>query len=191
MSIIEIIQAEVIRSSEGYKVSAPDHYDFWHEHIQYVYAESLSLAQKHHADTEIVALAALLHDIALIRQVGDRKEHHRNGAIMAENMLRAHGCDEATVQRVAACILHHRSCREAENIEERCVADADILAHFDNIPMWFNLAFNRYHLELNQVREWLQNAFEQDFADLSEETQADFRQKYELICKIVLGGTPS
>ena len=33
---------------------------------------------------EIVSLGALLHDIALINRVGDRKDHHINGEIIAK-----------------------------------------------------------------------------------------------------------
>ena len=48
----------------------------------------LALAQKYGADIEIVKLGALLHDIALICKVGDRKDHHINGKILAEEILK-------------------------------------------------------------------------------------------------------
>lgn len=67
MGLVEKIKAEILNESDEYKQNAADHYDFWNEHIKYVYHESLILAQKFHADMEIVALGSLLHDIALIR----------------------------------------------------------------------------------------------------------------------------
>lgn len=56
------------------------------------------------------------------------------------------------MDRVIGCVINHRSSKNATNIEELCVADADILAHFDNMPMLFNSAFNRNNIRLNEVR---------------------------------------
>ena len=61
-----------------------DHFDYWNEHIKYVYIESQKLAIKYGADMEIVKLGALLHDIALICKVGSKKDHNINGKILAE-----------------------------------------------------------------------------------------------------------
>lgn len=187
MELVEKIKAEIINESDKYKQNAADHYDFWSEHIKYVYEESILLAEKFDADAEIVALGSLLHDIALIRKAGDKKDHHINGAVIAESILRKHTCDDTLIQKVTNCVLHHRSSKVALNAEELCVADADILAHFDNIPMLFHLAFTRHNVELSQVRSWMKAVFEDDFADLSDKTKEEFRLKYELICKIVLG----
>ena len=44
--IIEEITQYVIQESEKYKRESDDHYDFWNEHIRYVYREALELAQK-------------------------------------------------------------------------------------------------------------------------------------------------
>ena len=90
------------------------------------------------------------------------------------------------MNRVLKCIYNHRSSKNAESIEEICVADADILAHFDNIPMLFNSAFVKHKVNLNEVKEWMKNAFEKDYNDLSDNTKEIFRKKYELILKIVI-----
>ncbi len=187
MSIVEHIKKEIICASEAYKDRAADHYDFWNEHIKYVYAESSALAERYGADTEIVALGALLHDIAMIKQTGGRQEHHMTGARLAEALLRQYGYPEDKLRQVVGCVLHHRSSKEAENIEEICVADADILSHFDNIPMTFNFALHVCHVNSSELRGWLKAAFEKDFYDLSERTRTEFAERYEMICKVVLG----
>ena len=69
-----------------YKINAEDHYDFWDEHIKFVYEESKKLAKIYKADIEIVSLGTLLHDIALICKVGDRKDHHINGRTLADEI---------------------------------------------------------------------------------------------------------
>lgn len=74
MNIIEQVEEYVKQKIEEYKNTSEDHYDFWNEHIKYVYNESLDLADKYNADKEIVALGSLLHDIALINKVGDRSK---------------------------------------------------------------------------------------------------------------------
>ena len=75
----------------------------------------------------------------------------------------------------------------SQNIEELCVCDADILAHFDNIPMLFNSAFNRHGVSLNEVREWMRASFEHDFDDLSDRTKEIFRERYNTIRSVILG----
>lgn len=67
-SLIDEITQYVIQQSEKYKKESDDSYDFWNEHVRYVCREALELAQRYHADMEIVALGALLHDIALIEK---------------------------------------------------------------------------------------------------------------------------
>ena len=187
MNIIDIIESEVKTKINEYKISVEDHYDFWNEHIKYVYVESQKLAVEYRADMEIVKLGALLHDIALICKIGDRRDHHINGKIIAEEILKKYNYPTDKLNRVLGCVYNHRSSKNATNIEELCVADADIIAHFDNIPMLFNSAYNRNKINLNEVRNWLKECFEKDYNDLSDRTKENFKEQYKLICNIVLG----
>lgn len=187
MDIIELVEAEVKRSSEEYRINSENHYDFWKEHIQYVYREASRLATEYEADLEIVKLGALLHDIALIQQVGDRKDHHINGEKIAREILTKFQYPCEKMERVLACVYNHRSSKNAKTIEEVCVADADILAHFSNIPMLFNSAYSRNHVGVSETREWMSKYFEKDYQDLSERTKKNFKEQYQTIRKIVLG----
>ena len=186
MDIIKYIEQYVRERCEQYKEDSDDHYDFWNEHIKYVYMESIKLAKSYHANLEIVSLASLLHDIALIEKVGERKDHHINGELISKKILSEIQYDEEKANQVLKCIRNHRSSLNAESIEEICVADADILAHFDNIPMLFNSAFIRNKLNLSEVKAWLKETFEKDFNDLSPKTQEMFARKYHEICNIIL-----
>ncbi len=187
MNIVNEIEKEVKNCIEQYKNNSGDHYDFWNEHIKYVYEESVNLAKEYNADEEIVKLGALLHDIALIRQIGDRKDHHINVKIIAEKILSNYSYPIEKMDRVLRCIYNHRSSKNGTTLEELCVADADILAHFDNIPMLFNSAYNRCNVNLNEVRDWMRETFENDYNDLSERTRENFKDRYNQICKIVIG----
>ena len=187
MGLVETIRSEVLEEIEKYKNESEDHYDFWNEHIKYVVSEALSLADEFGADKEIVELGALLHDIALIKKVGERKDHHINGEILAKEILSEHGYDGDKMARVLACVRNHRSSKNANSIEEVCVCDADILAHFDNIPMIFSNILSRSLGDLDAVRKILKKSFEKDYNDLSEKTKIAFHNRYNLICEIVIG----
>ena len=187
MNIIERVKEYVLERINEYKENADDHYDFWNEHIRYVYEESINLAEKYNADIEIVSLGALLHDIALINKVGDRKDHHINGEKIAREVLTNFEYDSIKKERVLKCVYNHRSSKNAETIEETCVADADVLAHFDNIPMLFYSAFIRNNLKLDEARSWMKDVFEKDYNDLSDRTKESFKEKYKEINKIIIG----
>ena len=186
MDIVESVKEYIIRQSDEYKSNADDHYDFWNEHIKYVLDESVKLANEYGADVEIVSLGALLHDIALINKVGDRKDHHVNGEIISRKVLDDLGYDSEKKERVLKCVYNHRSSKNAESIEETCVADADVLAHFDNIPMLFHSAFVRNDVELNDINKWLEEAFGKDYNDLSDDTRKSFKNRYEAIKDILI-----
>ena len=51
MEIITEIEKYVKERIEDYKNNSEDHYDFWAEHIKYVYEESLKLAREYNADS--------------------------------------------------------------------------------------------------------------------------------------------
>mgnify|MGYP000959720529 FL=1 len=183
--LIKRTEEHVIYKSNEYKANADDHYDFWNEHVKYVYFEAITLAEKYDADCVIVRLGALLHDIALIEKVGEREDHH-NSKVLSDKVLDSFNCPSEVKERVLRCVYNHRSCKNATSIEELCVCDADVLAHFDNIPMLFNSAFNRNGLSLNDVRQWMTRCFEKDYSDLSDRTRESFKEKYELIKSIVI-----
>lgn len=185
---VKQIEMLVRQKSDEYQANDPGQYDFWNGHLKYVYHEATKLAEQYGAELEIVQLGALLHDIALLEKVGTKANHHENGERLAEQILREYDYPEDKLERVLGCVLHHRSSKNAENLEELCVADADILAHFDNIPMLFDAAYNlRKMVGLENVREFIRETFEKDFEDLSKRTKAEFESRYNTIYKIVLG----
>lgn len=186
MNIVDEIKKYVIDKSNLYKDCSEDNYDFWNQHIKYVYYEACNLAQEYDADIEIVKLGALLHDIALICKVGSREDHHINGAKLADEILTKFSYPTDKKKRVLGCVLNHRSSRNATNIEEICVADADIIAHFDNLPMVFNYAFVIENVDLNNINEWLMQSFEDEYNDLSTKTKEKFKKRYDEICNIII-----
>ncbi|MDI9498207.1 MAG: HD domain-containing protein [Bacillota bacterium] len=186
MTVIEYIKDKVLRANREYLEHSPERFDFWEQHIRLVVREALALADEYGADREIVELGALLHDMALLSRVGTRQDHHINGAAIADRLLTEYGYPDDRKKRVLGCVLHHRSSQNAENIEELCVGDADILSHFHNIPMCFNSAFRSSRISTGSVDEWI-SYFEQEWNDLSERTKVKFRQRYENIMDVLFG----
>lgn len=187
MDIIAKVKEYVFEKNKQYSDSAPDHYDFWEQHVQFVVKESMILADEYHADKEIVELGALLHDIALMTRTGSRKEHHLNGKCIADEILTRLDYPVDRKERVINCVLHHRSSRNAENIEEICVADGDIIAHFDNIPMCFDFA---YKSNISSITD-LKNYFAGDYADLSDQSKQLFAPRYQNIMSVLFGAFES
>lgn len=136
---------------------------------------ALNLASKYNADAEIVALGALLHDIALVAKIGTKKDHHINGANLAKELLTKYEYPQRKTERVIGCVLNHRTSKNATNIEELCVADADILSHFDNMDMIITNT-KRNNSTVDDVLERCRR----DFMDLSDNSKDVFKPKYDL-----------
>ena len=186
MEYVKEVKEYVMEKIKWHKETAEDHFDFWNEHIKYVYKEAAKLAKEYDADMEIVQIGALLHDIALINKVGTKVDHHINGAKIAEEFLTNLNYPQDRLQRVVGCVYNHRSSKNATNIEEICVADADILAHFDNIPMLFDIMFNVRDMELAEGRSELVKYVEKDYNDLSDKTKIVFKNRYESIKDVII-----
>ena len=184
MTIIEQVRRELLKRNDEFKKI--NNYDFWENHIKFVVDEALELAQEFGADKEIVELGALLHDIALVSKVGTREDHHINGAKITEEILTNFNYPQSKMYRVMNCVLHHRSSKNAECVEELCVCDADILAHFDNIPLMFDVSYQFHNFNSLQERtQWIIKSLEKDFNDLSGKTKGKFKIKYENILRVV------
>jgi len=191
--IVNAVRQQVLEISEKYQREVQD-YDFWREHVKLVVDNALDLAEKFGADREIVEISAMLHDIALMCRTADddyvevKKNHHETGAQIADEMLKKLGYPADKIARVKSCVLHHRSSKNSENIEETCVADADILAHFDNLPMLFEVAFAVRKMSLEEGRQFVKDGLARDFDDLSQQTKTAVRDRYGNLMRVVFGG---
>ena len=185
--VVDSIKAELLKRCENYKEKYG--YDFWNDHIKYVVKNSIELAKKYGADVEIVELGALLHDIAMPSELGPREEHNVYGVQIADELLTQLNYPEDRKERVKECVLRHRGSKDLprNTIEEECVADADVLAHFDCIPSVFHLAFGKNELDLSieEGTEFVKKKLERDFNKLSDRTKIELKDRYENIMKVL------
>jgi len=183
--IIEQIKKELLNAVEEHKKT--NGYDFWNDHIKYVVKNAVMLARKYDADIEIVELGALLHDIAMPSNYGPRGEHHIYGAEIADKLLSKYEYPKDKIERVKRCILNHRGSKDMPRttLEEECVADADVMAHFDCIPSLFSLAYKELGLGVNEGADYVKRKLERDYNKLSERTRIELKEKYKGIIRVL------
>lgn len=183
--ITEKIKEELIIRCE--KSKEKDGYNFWDEHIKYVVDNAINLAEKYGADVEIVELGALLHDIAMPSEYGEREEHNIYGAEIAEELLTKLNYPKEKIECVKSCVLNHRGFKDRprNTIEEQCVADADVIAHFDCIPSLFALAYKEMNLPIQDGAEYVKKKLERDFNKLSAISRELLKDRYENIIKVL------
>ena len=185
--VTEKIKEELLKRCNIYKEKYG--YDFWNDHIKYVVKNSVELAKKYNADIEIVELGALLHDIAMPSEIGPREEHNVYGAQIADELLSKLNYSEDRKERVKECVLRHRGSKDLprNTIEEQCVADADVIAHFDCIPSVFHLAFGKNDMDMSikDGTEFVKKKLERDFSKLSDRTREELRARYDTIMKVL------
>ena len=185
--VVVSIREELIKRCEAYNKKYG--YDFWNDHIKYVVKNAVDLAKKYNADAEIVELGALLHDISMPSEYGSREEHHIYGAEIADELLTKLNYPENRKERVKECVLKHRGSKNLpkNTIEEKCVADADALAHFDRIPSLFHLAYgkNEMDMSIEDGIKFVKKKLEKSYNKLTDRTKEEVKDKYEIIMKVL------
>lgn len=158
----------------------------WSHHIVAVVEYSKKLAEHYDADIEIVTLSAILHDIASITKADYAEEHHIIGGAIAEELLGTFNYPQEKIDHIKRCILNHRGSKivDKQSIEEVCVADADALSHFENVPSLFSLVYKEKQMSIDEGAEFIKNKLERSFSKLSSETKKLYQEKYKAVMSI-------
>jgi len=176
MEIVEVVQIRVKqecqKESNMFGLSAYDHSMSVAKHAK-------NLAKDYGADTEIVELAAWLHDIASI--LGDHENHHISGAKFAEQLLSETGLPKPKIKAIKHCIIAHRGSKNIprQTIEAECLADADAISHFDEVGSLFNLALVIKKLGVSEARAFVTQKLQRCWNKLSARAKAIMKLKYE------------
>lgn len=187
-NIVESIKNEILDQNEIYKQKY--NLDLWDEHIGLVVENAKMLSDIYKADTEIVMLGALLHDVARIFKEGPSREHHIYGAKLAVDMLKKYNYPDDKIEKVRKCVLNHSGDKEytKETLEEECVADADALAHFDNISFLYYIALQNEKRTVCELRDFVKDKLIKDYEKFSPKSKIVFKDKYENILKTIFKG---
>jgi len=153
----------------------------WSHHITVVARNGRELASRFDANSEVVELAALLHDYASIKDESMYAEHHIHGAHEAEIVLTQHGYSEETIDAVKHCILTHRASTgdDPKTPEARCLASADAMAHIQQVPSLLYGAYASRDMEIDAGVEWVQSKLERSWKKLEPEARSLVRDEYE------------
>lgn len=177
--IIEKVYEEVKRRcylpSNFYGIGAWDH------HIEVVYQIAIENASKYKADKDIVAIAALLHDVASVTDKKYTEEHHIIGAEIAEKLLTEYGLEKEKIELVKKCILNLRGSRLMKKTtpEEICIADSDAMAHFYSIPSLLSMVYVGKKLSIDEGATFVLNKLNRSYNKLSDQGKELVKERYE------------
>lgn len=185
MNIIEFIENEVEDKCKGKNNIFG--YGIWSHHIVSVVKYAKLLAKEIGADIEVVEIASLLHDYAGIKDYAKHGEHHIYGAIEAEIMLKKFNYPNDKIEKVKDCIISHRGSIKIEkkSKEAVCVANADAMAHIENVPSLLYFAYCEKGLGIDKGVEWVSKKIERSWNKLSDEGKMLIHDKYENAQKIL------
>jgi len=158
-----------------------------YNHIESVAKNAVELAKYYGADIEVCEIAGWLHDIASITDYNLYKEHHIHGANIAEDILNYYNYPKDKIELVKLCILNHRGSiqKEKTNKEEMCIADADAISHYDNLPSLFYLAFVQRKLNIDDGIMFVKNKLDRTYNKMSNESREYYKHKRERILSIL------
>lgn len=156
-------------------------------HIEAVVKNAKILAKKYNADEEIVVIAAWLHDVASITDYSLYDKHHIYGADIAEEILKEFNYEQEKIDRVKMCIINHRGSvnNERLTIEEKCVADADAISHFDNVPNLLYLAYVEKKMSIEEGIKFVKEKLERSYRKLSDESKKFYSDKYNNVMSLL------
>jgi len=156
-------------------------YGIWTHHITQVVKHGKRLAPLFKADPEIVELAALLHDYASVKDKSLYQDHHTRGPREAELLLQRFGYPLSRIEAIKHCIEAHRASApsERQSAEAECLANADAVAHIENVPSLLHLAFVQHKLGINDGTQWVRAKLERSWKKLSPSVQEIMRGRFE------------
>lgn len=173
--IYEEVKHRCMLPSNAYGIGAWDH------HIELVYKIAIEICEEYSADYYIVAIAALLHDIASVTNKDYTEEHHIIGADIAEELLKKYNLPNNVVEHIKKCILNHRGSRLVDKTtpEEICIADADAMAHFYSVPSLLRMVYVEKNMSIDDGAEFVYNKLQRSYNKLSEKGKEIINRQYE------------
>lgn len=177
--MIENVRDYFIKISENY--FHKEGYDYWNNHIKYVVQIATSLAEKYGADKEVVEISAILHDVAKPLEIRENESHNIVGADIAGEKLSNLGLENDKIEKIKKCIINHSGIINDKNIsiEEWCVRNADILSIFNNITIFYYLAFKEYSFDYESGRDYVKKMINQKINDLDKNLYDEYKEKIQ------------
>jgi len=161
--------------------------DVWDYQVLPVVRHSLALGKIFKADLEVLELAAYLHDYSGLVDHKLYKDHHLNGAKMAQDILEKLNYPQEKINHVKECIKSHRgSVKMGKNsIEAKILASADTMSHFTELPSMFYLTFGVHKYKTLEGMKWLKGKLQRSWAKIMPAGRKLVKKDYETAMKII------
>jgi len=185
MNIVEKIKKIVEQACK--KETNISGYRAWFDHVLPTAKYAKLLAKKIGADEEVVEIASLLHDYAGIVSKDMYPEHHTHGARLAGEILEKYHYPKEKIEMIKHCIYAHRASQKIprETKEAEIVANADGMAHFDNVTGLLYLAYARYKMDTDNGKKWVLDKLARSWKKLTPEAKEMIEDKYDAIKKVL------
>lgn len=137
-------------------------------HIERVEDVCMRIREKEGGDELVLRLAALLHDVGIIKEHEQGGDHAQYSAEIAQEFLTVAGADKELTEHVTACIRSHRfsSGLEAQTLEARILQDADRIDALGAVGIFRSLvsmgALRAMRSTIGTVKERSMNAYKED-----------------------------
>ena len=137
-------------------------------HIERVEALCLQIHEKEGGNLQVLRLAALLHDVGIVKEHHEGGNHAEYGAEIAREFLSSEGVEDYVIDHVTSCIQTHRFSRgmQAETIEACILQDADRLDALGAVGIFRSLismgALRALKHSIGTVKETSMNAYTED-----------------------------
>ena len=129
MKISKKVILEIEQEAKQYFVGASGCHDW--THVDRVRNLALRIGKKEGADTSILEIAALLHDIGRKKEMKNKGGfcHAEHGAEIAKDLLKKYNFNKEVMENILHCIISHRfrNNHVPSTIEAKCLFDADKL----------------------------------------------------------------
>jgi putative nucleotidyltransferase with HDIG domain len=134
----------------------------WKYHIVPVIKYAKKLAQKYNVNKETLELAVLLHDIGRV-DIKHDEDHHVVGIPIAEKILKRFNYSDKVIKEIKHVVESHRTSKgpRPETLIAKIVANADAMAHFDILPIFFHWRHGRHSFEENA--KWVEEKIKKDW----------------------------
>lgn len=162
MDLIDITREFVADILEG----EPSTHDM--SHINRVENTCMKIQGTEGGDLKVLRLAALLHDVGIVREHEEGGNHAEYSAEIARDFLNKNGADTKLIDHVTSCILTHRFSRgmKAETIEAQILQDADRIDALGAVGIFRSLvsmgALRALKQTIGTVKETSMNAYTED-----------------------------
>lgn len=136
----------------------------WKFHILPVVKYTKKLARTYKVNIEVAELAALLHDIGRV-DIKHDEDHHIVGIPVAGKILRSFDYPESVVKEIKHVVASHRTNKgpKPRTMIAKIVANADAMAHFDILPVFFWWRKSRKEYTFAETLNWVKNKIDNDW----------------------------